>query len=145
MNYELKNGRGEPIWQASAPARSTIETIFHLLKASPYLGGFHGRSGRLTLSAAWQRVAPYSSRRRPAVSPTRQRNKELLLIRRNVTPPALPQSVGLNPNLSTPNSLIYLVGASRFERPTSCSQGRRANQAALRPDPFKNVLTVKIV
>ncbi len=27
-----------------------------------------------------------------------------------------------------------LVGASRFERPTSCSQGRRANQAALRPD-----------
>ena len=38
-----------------------------------------------------------------------------------------------------------MVGASRFERPTSCSQGRRANQAALRPDPFKNVLTVKIV
>ena len=27
-----------------------------------------------------------------------------------------------------------MVGASRFERPTSCSQGRRANQAALRPD-----------
>ncbi len=27
-----------------------------------------------------------------------------------------------------------LVGASRFERPTSCSQGRCANQAALRPD-----------
>ena len=26
-----------------------------------------------------------------------------------------------------------MVGASRFERPTSCSQGRRANQAALRP------------
>jgi hypothetical protein len=27
-----------------------------------------------------------------------------------------------------------MVGASRFERPTSCSQGRRANQSALRPD-----------
>ena len=27
-----------------------------------------------------------------------------------------------------------LVGASRFERPTSCSQGRRANPAALRPE-----------
>ncbi len=32
---------------------------------------------------------------------------------------------------------IKLVGASRFERPTSCSQGRRANQAALRPDIFE--------
>ncbi len=29
-----------------------------------------------------------------------------------------------------------MVGASRFERPTSCSQGRRANQAALRPDMY---------
>lgn len=27
-----------------------------------------------------------------------------------------------------------LVGASRFERPTSCSQGTRSNQAELRPD-----------
>ena len=27
----------------------------------------------------------------------------------------------------------YVVGAGRFELPTSCSQGRRANQAALRP------------
>ena len=27
-----------------------------------------------------------------------------------------------------------MVGASRFERPTPCSQGRCANQAALRPD-----------
>ena len=27
-----------------------------------------------------------------------------------------------------------LVGARGFEPPTSCSQGRRANQAALRPD-----------
>ncbi len=27
-----------------------------------------------------------------------------------------------------------MVGASRFERPTSCSQGRRANQSALRPE-----------
>jgi hypothetical protein len=30
-----------------------------------------------------------------------------------------------------------MVGASRFERPTSCSQGRRANQSALRPDISK--------
>jgi hypothetical protein len=28
-----------------------------------------------------------------------------------------------------------LVGAAGFEPATSCSQGRRANQAALRPDP----------
>ena len=27
-----------------------------------------------------------------------------------------------------------MVGESRFELPTSCSQGRRANQAALLPD-----------
>lgn len=27
-----------------------------------------------------------------------------------------------------------MVGARGFEPPTSCSQGRRANQAALRPD-----------
>ena len=39
------------------------------------------------------RVAPYSSRRRPAVSPTRQRGKKFLLIRRNTTPPALPQEL----------------------------------------------------
>jgi hypothetical protein len=30
--------------------------------------------------------------------------------------------------------LILLVGASRFERPTPCAQGRCAIQAALRPD-----------
>ena len=38
-----------------------------------------------------------------------------------------------------------MVGASRFERPTSCSQGRRANQAALRPDNHKNVYLVCLV
>ena len=30
---------------------------------------------------------------------------------------------------------VNMVGESRFELPTSCSQGRRANQAALLPDP----------
>ena len=34
--------------------------------------------------------------------------------------------------------LKNMVGASRFERPTSCSQGRRANQAALRPDKLNS-------
>ncbi len=29
-----------------------------------------------------------------------------------------------------------MVGAAGFEPATSCSQGRRANQAALRPDPL---------
>jgi hypothetical protein len=29
---------------------------------------------------------------------------------------------------------MWLVGASRFERPTPCAQGRCAIQAALRPD-----------
>ena len=29
-----------------------------------------------------------------------------------------------------------MVGAAGFEPATSCSQGRRANQAALRPDSF---------
>ena len=33
--------------------------------------------------------------------------------------------------------LIILVGAVRFELTTSCSQGRRANQAALRPDTIE--------
>ena len=32
------------------------------------------------------------------------------------------------------NPLILMVGAVGFEPTTSCSQGRRANQAALRPD-----------
>ena len=34
---------------------------------------------------------------------------------------------------------IYMVGAAGFEPATSCSQGRRANQAALRPDPFQKI------
>ena len=33
--------------------------------------------------------------------------------------------------------LILLVGAAGFEPATSCSQGRRANQAALRPDTIE--------
>jgi hypothetical protein len=32
-----------------------------------------------------------------------------------------------------------MVGAAGFEPATSCSQGRRANQAALRPDPFLGI------
>jgi hypothetical protein len=32
-----------------------------------------------------------------------------------------------------------MVGAAGFEPATSCSQGRRANQAALRPDPFQKI------
>ena len=35
--------------------------------------------------------------------------------------------------------IIYMVGAAGFEPATSCSQGRRANQAALRPDPFLGI------
>ena len=43
------------------------------------------------------------------------------------------------------NNLMYLletnkkkmVGESRFELPTSCAQGRRANQAALLPDLYR--------
>ena len=30
-----------------------------------------------------------------------------------------------------------MVGESRFELPTSCAQGRRANQAALLPDLYR--------
>ena len=33
-----------------------------------------------------------------------------------------------------PLSYTLMVGMGRFERPASCSQGRRANQAALHPD-----------
>jgi hypothetical protein len=32
-----------------------------------------------------------------------------------------------------------MVGAAGFEPATSCSQGRRANQAALRPDPLQKI------
>lgn len=32
-----------------------------------------------------------------------------------------------------------MVGAAGFEPATSCSQGRRANQAALRPDQFLGI------
>ena len=32
-----------------------------------------------------------------------------------------------------------MVGAAGFEPATSCSQGRRANQAALRPEPFRKI------
>lgn len=35
---------------------------------------------------------------------------------------------------NTASPLILLVGARGFEPPASCSQGRRANQTALRPD-----------
>jgi hypothetical protein len=42
-------------------------------------------SGLLTLSRAWQKVAPYSSRRPPARSPSRGRGKKSLLIRRDAT------------------------------------------------------------
>ena len=35
---------------------------------------------------------------------------------------------------TTCKCLIYLVGARGFEPPAPCSQGRCANQAALRPD-----------
>jgi hypothetical protein len=41
-----------------------------------------------------------------------------------------PPRVALSPQMGQ----INLVGASRFELPTSCSQGRRANPAALRPE-----------
>lgn len=34
---------------------------------------------------------------------------------------------------------VYVVGAVGFEPTASCSQGRRANQAALRPDYIKKV------
>jgi hypothetical protein len=37
-----------------------------------------------------------------------------------------------------------MVGESRFELPTSCSQGRRANQAALLPDCTFKTLTRRI-
>jgi hypothetical protein len=37
-----------------------------------------------------------------------------------------------------------MVGAVRFELTTSCSQGRRANQAALRPDYIKKRLDLDI-
>ncbi len=39
----------------------------------------------------------------------------------------------LLPPLARAPRAEYVVGAGRFELPTSCSQGRRANQAALRP------------
>ncbi len=38
-----------------------------------------------------------------------------------------------------------LIGARGFEPPTSCAQGRRANQAALRPDKgrFQNAIKLQ--
>ena len=52
------------------------------------------------------------------------------------TAPSCSSAIGrlLNHNLLLEFFEKKMVGASRFERPTSCSQGRRANQAALRPD-----------
>ena len=91
---EEEIGRGEPIWQASAPARSTIlkdtsspESLFFYERLSRPARPPHQLGGV-------PRVAPYSSWRRPAGSPTRQRGNEPLLTRRGATPPALPQSVG---------------------------------------------------
>ena len=44
------------------------------------------------------------------------------------------EKMAKKPSLASASNVFgKLVGASRFERPTSCSQGRRANQAALRP------------
>jgi hypothetical protein len=41
-------------------------------------------------------------------------------------------------NARTVEQLYIMVGAGGFEPPTSCAQGRRANQTALRPDkPFE--------
>ena len=40
------------------------------------------------------------------------------------------------------NYLKLLVGARGFEPPTSCSQGRRANQAALRPDKWDTAVVI---
>jgi hypothetical protein len=37
---------------------------------------------------------------------------------------------------SLKNIVKKMVGESRFELPTSCAQGRRANQAALLPEPL---------
>jgi len=52
----------------------------------PSVPRFAGWSGRLTISRAWQKVAPYPSRRPPARSPSRGRGKQSLLIRRDATP-----------------------------------------------------------
>ena len=60
------------------------------------------------------RVAPYSSQRHP---------------------PALSQSVGnlYYSALITHRLVLKMVGASRFELPTSCSQGRRAKPGCATP------------
>jgi hypothetical protein len=74
----------------------------------------NGRPGPLTLSRACQ---------------------ELLLTRRNGTLLLSRSRSAINQVMDCSDcGMEGLVGASRFERPTSCSQGRRANQAALRPD-----------
>jgi hypothetical protein len=57
-------------------------------------------------------------------------------------------SIKMNSNLQFSQSLKpierKMVGESRFELPTSCSQGRRANQAALLPDCTFKTLSQRI-
>jgi len=51
--------------------------VWRAVEKRPSVPRFAGPSGHLTLSAAWQEVAPYSSRRRPAISQTPWRDKKL--------------------------------------------------------------------
>jgi hypothetical protein len=51
--------------------------VLRAVEKRPSVPRFAGFSGRLTLSAAWQGVAPYSSRRHPAISQTQWRDKKL--------------------------------------------------------------------
>ncbi len=59
----------------------------------------------------------------------------------NDDPPAVAENqlsirIEYNKKLLQLNEILnFLVGAAGFEPATSCSQGRRANQAALRPEP----------
>jgi hypothetical protein len=114
------------------PARGTIKKTLHLLKPSGLFGWLHGRSGQLphrlgsvTISCSLFLATSLPSRRRA-------KSRSLFV----ATAPSCSPAVGrlLNHNLLLGFFGRKLVGASRFERPTSCSQGRRANQAALRPD-----------
>ena len=43
-----------------------------------------------------------------------------------------------------PKYLVSLVGARGFEPPTPCSQGRCADQSALRPDPNLSLASISL-
>src|SRR5262249_20779810 len=101
--------------------------------------------GSLETSGTPERIRTSDPRlRRPPLCPLSYRRPRIFVLsyapaQRRASRPALPRhsvapsSSAAQRRASRPALPLLVVGARGFEPPTSCSQGRRANQAALRP------------